>query len=232
MRDRVAAAPLAYLLAEEPSAVARHVRLLEPFPPRASFRVAVTPESESVWRVEIGARDQLGLLALVTGVLERAQLDVVDAVLATWGDRGALQAFRVRTGVVGVAPDADALLVALAQAQHQPLVAAAVSDAVVAFDDLGSPWHTIAEVRATDRRGLLHALAVAFAAAGADVHSARITTNDSMALDRFDLTDRTGRKLDDETKASIRLALANGVEPRSLSRRLPWRTNTVGTIRK
>ena len=234
LRDRVAAAPLAYLLSEEPAAVARHVRLLEPFPPRASFRVAVTAESESesVWRVEIGARDQLGLLALVTGVLERAQLDVVDAVLATWGDGGALQAFRVRTGVVGVAPDADALLVALAQAQHQPLVAAAVSDAVVVFDDLGSPWHTIAEVRATDRRGLLHALAVAFAAAGADVHSARVTTNDSMALDRFDLTDRTGRKLDDETKASIRLALSNGVEARSLSRRLPWRTNTVGTIRK
>ena len=232
LRDRVAAAPLAYLVAEEPAAVARHVRLLEPFPPRASFRVAVTAESESVWRVEIGARDQLGLLALVTGVLERAQLDVVDAVLATWGDGAALQAFRVRTGVIGVAPDAQPLLVALAQAQHQPLVAAAVSDAVVSFDDLGSPWHTIAEVRATDRRGLLHALAVAFAAAGADVHSARITTNDSMALDRFDLTDRTGRKLDDETKAAIRLALANGVEARSLSRRLPWRTNTVGTIRK
>ena len=232
LRDRVAAAPLAYLLSEEPVAVARHVHLLEPFPLRASFRVAVTAESDSVWRVEIGARDQLGLLALVTGVLERAQLDVVDAVLATWGDGAALQAFRVRTGVIGVAPDAQALLVALAQAQHQPLVAAAVSDAVVSFDDLGSPWHTIAEVRATDRRGLLHALAVAFAAAGADVHSARITTNDSMALDRFDLTDRTGRKLDDETKASIRLALSNGVEARSLGRRLPWRTNTVGTIRK
>ena len=232
LRDRVAAAPLAYLLSEEPSAVARHVRLLEPFPPRACFRVAVTAESESVWRVEIGARDQLGLLALVTGVLERAQIDVVDAVLATWGDGGALQAFRVRTGVVGVAPDGDALLVALAQAQHQPLVASAVNDAVVSFDDLGSPWHTITEVRATDRRGLLHSLAVAFAAAGADVHSARITTNDSMALDRFDLTDRMGRKLDDETKSSIRLALSNGVEARSLSRRLPWRTNNVGTIRK
>ncbi len=232
LRDRVAAAPLSYLLSEEPAAVARHARLLEPFPPRASFRVEVTSESESVWRIEIGVRDQLGLLASVTGVLERAQLDVVDAVLATWGDGAALQAFRVRTGVIGVAPDPQALLVALGQAQNQPLVASAVTDAAVSFDDLGSPWHTIAEVRATDRRGLLHALAVAFAAAGADVHAARITTNDSMAFDRFDLTDRVGRKLDDETKASIRLALANGVEARSFSRRLPWRTNNVGTIRK
>lgn len=232
LTDRIAAAPLSYLLTEEPAAVVRHVRLLEPAPQRSVFRVSVTQESNVVWRVEIGARDQLGLLALVTGVLERAQLDVVDAVLATWGDGAALQAFRVRTGVVGVSPDAPQLIRALMDGQNQHLVSPAVVDAVVEFDDSGSPWHTIAEVRATDRRGLLHALAVAFAAAGADVHAARITTNDSLAFDRFDLTDPTGRKLDDETKSAIRLALTNGVEPRSLSRRRPWRTNRVGTIRK
>lgn len=230
--DRIAAAPLAYLLSEEPAAVVRHVQLLEPRPQHKVFRVGITQESAAVWRVEIGARDQLGLLALVTGVLERAQLDVVDAVLATWGDGAALQAFRVRTGIVGVAPDKDSLIRALAEAQNQDLVAPPVSDASVVFDDAGSPWHTIAEVRATDRRGLLHALAVAFAAAGADVHAARITTNDHMALDRFDLTDRTGRKLGDETKAAVRMALANGVEARSITRRRPWTTNRVGTIRK
>jgi UTP:GlnB (protein PII) uridylyltransferase len=186
----------------------------------------------AVWRLEIASRDQLGLLALVTGVLERAQLDVVDAVLATWGDGAALQAFRVRTGVVGLTPDADAIHRALLVSQNENIVSAPVSDATVSFDDAGSPWHTISEVRATDRRGLLHALAVAFAAAGADVHSARITTNDSMALDRFDMTDRLGRKLEDETKAAIRLALANGVQPRPLTRRVPWRSNRVGTIRK
>ena len=232
LSDRIGAAPLSYLLSEDPAAVVRHVRLLEPLPPRSTFRVTVVQESNAVWRVEIGARDQLGLLALVTGVLERAQLDVVDAVLATWGDGAALQAFRVRTGVVGVSPDASLLTSALTEAQNQDLVSAAVTDAVVEFDDAGSPWHTIAEVRATDRRGLLHALAVAFAAASADVHAARITTNDSLAFDRFDLTDPTGRKLDDETKAAIRLALANGVEARSLTRRRPWKSNRVGTIRK
>ena len=230
--DRIAAAPLAYLLTEDPVAVARHARLLEPLAPRQSFRVSVVAETLAVWRLEIAARDQLGLLALVTGVLERAQLDVVDAVLATWGDGAALQAFRVRTGVVGLTPDPEAIHRALLAAQNENIVSAPVADATVSFDDAGSPWHTISEVRATDRRGLLHALAVAFAAAGADVHSARITTNDSMALDRFDVTDRIGRKLEEDTKAAIRLALSNGVQARPLTRRVPWRSNRVGTIRK
>lgn len=234
--DRISAAPISYLLAEEPTAVARHVTLIEPVPTRGRFRVGVHAERadvhDVVWRVEVGGRDQLGLLALVTGVLEEARLDVIDAVIATWGDGGALQAFRVRTDAVGLVPDAEALTRALSDAQQRDLIGPPVADAVVEFDDSASPWHTLAEVRATDRRGLLHALAVAFAAAGADVHAARITTEEAMALDRFDLTDRDGRKLDDDTKGAIRTALLHGVVARPFTRRLPWRGNRVGTIRK
>ena len=234
--DRIGAAPLSYLLTEDPAAVARHVDLIEPVPTRGRFRVGVHPEvtdaHDVVWRVEVGGRDQLGLLALVTGVLEEARLDVIDAVIATWGDGGALQAFRVRTDAVGLVPDAAALMHALMEAQQRDLIGPPVADAVVEFDDSASPWHTLAEVRATDRRGLLHALSVAFAAAGADVHAARITTEEAMALDRFDLTDRDGRKLDDEMKGAIRTALLHGVVARPFTRRLPWRANRVGTIRK
>jgi Kef-type K+ transport system membrane component KefB len=238
LRERVAAAPLAYVLSEEPETIARHVALLRIVPHRGTFHVAVhresgaTPDGEAIWRVEIGARDQLGLLALVTGVLEDAKLDVLDAVLATWADGAALQAFRVRTDVVGLAPDGPSITAALSAARSRELVAPAVPDAVVVFDGISSPWHTRTEVRATDRRGLLHALAVAFAAAGADVHAASIQTNDSMALDRFDLTDRDGHKLSEEIKSNIRAALDNGVVMRPLTRRLLSRTNRVGNISK
>ncbi len=230
--DRVTTAPLAYLISEDSPAIARHVALLHPLPPRGKFRVNVYPESDAVWRVEVGARDQVGLLALVTGVLEEARLDVVDAVLATWGDGAALQAFRVRTDIVGLAPSSTALESALIKAEQRDLVGEPVSDAVVSFDDTGSPWHSIAEVRATDRRGLLHALAVAFAAAGADVHAARITTHDFMALDRFDLTDRDGHKLTDATKAAIRSALSHGVVARPFRRRIGRTSSRVGELRK
>lgn len=248
-RDRIAAAPLAYLLSEDPASIARHARLLHPMPMRGKFRVAVHPEGErlpsqtgspeatggrlgDVWRIEVVTMDRLGLLAVVTAVLDEAHLDVLDAVLATWGDGAALQAFRVRTDVVGLAPDAKSIEKALIDMLGKDLVMGPVPDAVISFDDVGSPWHTLAEVRATDRRGLLHALAVAFAAAGADVHAARVTTADSMAFDRFDLTDRDGHKLRDEAKAAIREALQNGVSARPLGRRLLARTGRIGAIRR
>ena len=226
--ERISTAPRGYVLAEEPADIARQAALINPVPQKGRFRVLVNADRSGLWRVEIAGRDQIGLLALTTGVLERARLDVLDASLATWGDGAALQAFRVGTEAVGLAPDADAISGLLTSVLHDALIAAPVPDAVVSFDDGASPWHTLTEVRATDRRGLLHALAVSFAAAGADVHAARITTADEMALDRFDLTDRDGRKLDDATKAAIREALAHGVTARG---RRPWRTNRVGTIR-
>ena len=228
--DRIGYAPLAYLLSEDPATIARQVSLLDPVPLRGRFRVGVHSEpTPGTWRVEVSGRDQLGLLAIVTGMLEEARIDVVDAVLATWGDGGALQAFRVIGDPDGAGPDPAALQTALEQASRRQLHAPAVPDALVEFDDNASPWHTLAEVRATDRRGLLHSLAVAFAAAGADVHAARVTTQDGLAFDVFDLTDRTGRKLDPTTKANIRLALGGGVDSRP---KRPWRTHRVGTIRK
>ena len=226
LADRIAIAPRSYILNEDAASIARHAALLHPLPAKGRFRVEVEPEREAgVWRVEVAARDQIGLLATVTGVMEAARLDVIDAVIATWGDRAALQAFRVRTEAVGLAPDRDAIARLLQGALRSPLTAAPVHDAVVGFDDGASPWHTLAEVRATDRRGLLHALAVAFSAAGADVHAARVTTTDEMALDRFDLTTRDGHKLDEETKRAIVAALHDGVSVRARrGRMLPTRT--------
>ena len=87
------------------------------------------------------------------------------------------------------------------------------------FDEAASPWYTLCQIRAPDRAGLLHAFATSLAAAGADVHSARVTTVDRHAVDHFELTDRNGHKLDDAVRTRIRVALANGVAP---SRRRRW----------
>ncbi len=53
----------------------------------------------------------------------------------------------------------------------------------------------------------------AFAQAGADVHTARVTTVRGEAVDRFELTDASGCKLDANVEESIRQALATGVSP-------------------
>ena len=82
------------------------------------------------------------------------------------------------------------------------------------FDDAVSPWYTICEVRSPDRRGLLHTITVGLAAAGADVHSARLVTEGGRAVDRFELTDTNERKLDEDLKQAIREAIANGATPK------------------
>jgi UTP:GlnB (protein PII) uridylyltransferase len=129
-------------------------------------------------------------------------------------------------------PSAGELRAAVERSTPRSLESAGVPDATVSFDDSASPWHTIAEVRATDRPGLLHALAVAFAAAGVDVHAARVTTTDELALDRFDLTDRAGRKLTDEHKAAIRRHISDGVIARSIGSGPLQPVNRVVTNRK
>jgi UTP:GlnB (protein PII) uridylyltransferase len=80
----------------------------------------------------------------------------------------------------------------------------------VEFDDDSSPWHTIAEIRAPDRPGLLHSLAMAIAAAGADVSAARISTEGSSAVGRFDLNNSVGGKLTEADKELIRSFIAVG----------------------
>ena len=144
---------------------------------------------------------------LFRSVLAAHGLDVLEATVATWGDGAAIESFlvtrppldppRLDPAAIGAAapPDAAALEASIVRAFEDPLVSPPNPDAEVAFDDAASPWYTLCEVRSPDRRGLLHMITVGLAAAGASVHSARLVTLDGQAVDRFELTDRDGRKL-------------------------------------
>lgn len=217
VRERVTHAPRSYLLSQSSADLARQAELLEPLPPRGSVRVTVTPMDpapngqQSEWRIEVAGRDRPGLLATVTGVLAAFGLGVEDAVVATWPDGAALESFRVRAGA-GELPEPWMLEDAIATSLGQPVHADPNPSARVDFDDHASPWYTICEVRSPDSRGLLHAITVGMAAAGADVHSARVRTVEGEAHDTFELTDRTGRKLDDAHKRAVVDAIHGGVE--------------------
>lgn len=206
--DRIEHAPRGYVLTQHASDIARHAALLEPLPPRGRARVGTMAESPHEWRVEVASRDVPGLLATVSGVLAGHGLDVLEAVVATWPDGGALESFRVRATT---APDRGALEDAVVAALGRPLASPPDPGADVRFDDDGSPWYTRCEVRSRDRRGLLHSITAGIASAGASVHSARVLTDNRRAVDRFELTDRRGNKLDDATKDAIRQAITGGV---------------------
>jgi Kef-type K+ transport system membrane component KefB len=236
-QSRVEHAPRAYLLSQAAAAVARQVRLLDRPPGRNEARVALYESDDSdEWELDVASRDRPGLLAHVSGVLVDYGLDVHSAVIATWRDGAALESFRVRRAPLepprveqaeirgATPPDPRALEKAIAASFDAPLVAAPNPDAEIAFDDAGSPWYTLCEVRSPDRRGLLHTITAGMAAAGASVHSARLETVDTLALDRFELTDDNGRKLDAEGKDAVRTAIRAGVTARRRRFRLLSRT--------
>jgi len=210
VQERVAVAPHTYLLAQDAPDVARQAALLEPLPGRDQARVTVAPLDNRVWRVEVASRDRPGLLATISGVLTGAGLSVQDAQIATWGDGGAVDSFRVME-TAGTPPDAEALSAAIVEAFDRPLGAPPTPGAEVDFDDDGSPWYTLCEVRCADCPGLLHAITVGFASAGIDVHSAQVQTVDGRAVDRFELTDRNGRKVRDAAKRAVAEAVTGGV---------------------
>ncbi len=215
--ERIEHAPRGYVLAQHAPDIARQAALLEPLPARGRARVSVAPHAPHEYRVEVASRDVPGLLATVTGALTADGLDVQDAVVATWPDGGALESFRVRAPRP---PDAGAIEEAIVAGIGRPLESPPDPDADVWFDDEGSPWYTRCEVRGQDRRGLLHTITVGMAKAGASVHSARVVTEHGKAIDRFELTDRRGNKLDDATKEAVRQAIQGGVDARRRLRRL------------
>ncbi|MET0276024.1 MAG: ACT domain-containing protein [Acidimicrobiia bacterium] len=207
--DRIKTAPPGYLLAHRSSDVVRHCELLDPLAAIGEVRAVATPgRSRGEWHLDLASRDRPGLLAAFTGVLLDAGIDVVQAVLATWDDDAALQALTVHAAQ---APELALLQRALATALDAPSSSPPVADAQVRFDHVTSPLYTACDVTVTDRPGLLHAIAVAIAAAGVDIHAARVTTNDGIASDRFDLSDTDGHKLSTAQEAAIRAGIASGI---------------------
>jgi Kef-type K+ transport system membrane component KefB len=215
VRERIDAAPRDYVLQVLPADLARHAALCEPTPRGDALRVAVL-QSGDTWLVEIAARDRLGLMADVARVFAECPLAVVGAIAATYGDGTAFESYRV---LAAERPDADVIAARLRELRRTPAAAAPVPDAVVTFDDAGSPWSTRCTIEADDRPGLLHAVTAAFLHGGATVRSARVTTEGDSVLDTFDLTRRDGRKLDARTKARIEAALHAGTAPARRVRR-------------
>ena len=85
------------------------------------------------------------------------------------------------------------------------------------FDNDLLPWHTACTVTGGDQRGVLQSVTAAFASVDVVVHSARVATQGSRVNDRFSITDRHGRKLDEALQERVRRALA-GSRTRRLSR--------------
>ena len=217
--DRIRHASRPYLLAQSPERIVAQARLLSPRPHRREVRVALGPVPRGGWYVDIAARDQAGLLAAVAEVFADRELDISTANIATWGDGAALESFTVEARPGLSMPSGEELASAIETRLGTRTVATPLPDADVAFDDAGSPWYTLCEVRHVDRPGLVADVAAALSVAGASVHAADLVTVDGVAVDSFALTDSGGGKLTRDQKDAIRTVLQGGGRSRG---RLGW----------
>jgi Kef-type K+ transport system membrane component KefB/glycine cleavage system regulatory protein len=214
VRKRIEAAPREYVTSVPPDDLVRHALRCEP-PPRGDDVDVYVDLFDSRARIELVARDRVGLVAHMTHLLADSGCSVVDAVIVTWPDGVAFSSYRAR---FELAPNQDRLRELMQQALRVTVAVPSTPEARLRFDDDASPWHTRCMVDAVDQPGLLAAVTSAFAVSDVNVHAARITTEGSSVADTFELTDRRGGKLDDSTKERIRVALASGAQQKST----PW----------
>ncbi|MFZ4719137.1 MAG: cation:proton antiporter [Ilumatobacteraceae bacterium] len=210
--ERLRFASNSYLLSHEPDELARHARLVEPLPRTGTVRAAVAAgPGEHEWTVDVACRDQDALLAHLSGVFTEFGLDIASARIATWPDGAVVDSFVVRSPK---RPQARDLAIAMEEALVSRLESQPVDGLTVHLDNDTLPWQSSVVVTGADRSGVLQAVTAAFAAADIVVHTARISTADGQVNDRFAVTDRLGRKVDDARIESMRAALARGGKAR------------------
>ena len=205
-----------YVRTTSPQRMAAHLRLIE----RLREETAVT---EVFHFPDLGAsdfvvvtRDTAGLFALIAGTLAANGVNILSAQIETRADGVALDTFHVND------PSGDAILdesrweavtrdlrrtlagecsveALLAERPRRPgLVRPSTpGPARVTVDNTLSDTHTVVEVKAPDRLGLLHLVTRALAAEGLDIATAKIATDLDHALDAFYVTDRRGQKVDE-----------------------------------
>ncbi len=172
---------------------------------------------ESVAELIVHTPDRTGLFALLTGCLAACGANILRCRIHTLTDGTALDRFwlQTRQGELYADPQARMRLEALLQevlgkggepALQAPLrkaqgtamrpVALYDTPPKIYADIHASATHTVLEITAADRVGLLHALTRRLAEAGANVTRAYIATYGEIAVDVFYVKDAYGFKID------------------------------------
>jgi len=165
--------------------------------------------------------------ALVTTVLDRLGLSIVDARVLTSRSGRALDTYLILeaegepiTDDHRIADIRAGLEAALADPERLPDQPARRTprrmrhfDVPLVVEAEEEPEHgmTAVEVRASDQPGLLSKIARAFLAVGVRVHSARVATIGERVDDVFFITDSGNRPVDDETVRAVERELAHRI---------------------
>jgi [protein-PII] uridylyltransferase len=226
-----------YWLSFDPETHARHAAMIheaeaEQAPLTVRSRIL---ESRAVTEVTVYCADHPGLFSRIAGALSVAGASIVDARIHTMTNGNALDTFWVQDAAGGVfdAPHRLARLSVLieqalsgrlrleeeiSKLKREParLRAVTVPPRVV-IDNHASNSHTVVEVNARDRPGLLHDVTAAISDQGLQIASAHVTTYGVRAVDVFYVKDVFGLKVENDRKlATLRTAVLAALSPGSL----------------
>jgi [protein-PII] uridylyltransferase len=213
-----------YVRTTSPQRIAAHLRLVDRLrDERVATELFPYPEMGTTDLVVVTG-DVPGLFALIAGTLAAHGVNILSAQIETRADGVAVDTFHL-SGAGGEpvwdlprweAITGDLGRVILGRADVETLVAArrprrgAVpgGGGRVTVDNTLSDTHTVVEVRAPDRVGLLYVLTRALAREGLNIRTAKIATDLDQALDTFYVTDGQGHRLDDPAGiAAVRAAI-------------------------
>jgi [protein-PII] uridylyltransferase len=205
-----------YLTTTSWQRIAAHLRLLD----RLEGGVLATdlfhhPDLGSSELV-IATRDVPGLFSLIAGTLAAQGINILSAQIHTRADGIVIDTFQVndpfgeavteearwrrtlealRRVLRGEASVED--LLARRRAVH-PSGEGVAGPPKISVDNQLSDSRTVVEVKCPDRVGLLYVITRTLSGQGLDIASARIATEIDQAYDTFYVTDRRGRRLEDE----------------------------------
>ena len=195
VRSRITHAPASYALSHSPEQLVQHAELVEPSPRPGQARVAVhATDKPDIWLINIACRDQTALLARLSSALTSLNLNVLGADITTWGDGAVLDIFTVRSSTPpNHAEVTKSVTSALGgrrvKVSAQPLALHSV------VDNSAHPWHSVLTVTGPDRSGLLRDVTSTLADLKMVIHHAFISTTNDAVENKFEISDRHGRKL-------------------------------------
>lgn len=183
-------------------------------------------EQDGVWAVTVAARDQLGLMGQVAGVLSLNRLNVLAARITTidgravqewtvrpsFGDPPGLEqlSLDIRRAVEGTYDVAERLSRREAEYVTRPPAGGFPDPAVTVVRGTGGTSGVV-EVRAHDAPGLLYRVTRAVAAADVDITGAKISTLGSDAVDAFFVRHPDGNILTEERLAALRATVLSSL---------------------
>jgi [protein-PII] uridylyltransferase len=219
LERQLAAMPLSYLLRFDPEAIGGHLRAQQSLD---SGGVRVESEylkDTGLTQYTVVTTDGLtpGLFSKITGVLAAERFQIVDAQIVTRSDGVVVDTFRgVDTDYKGEPPShrrsevagqieqvllgrqtVEALFAARRGTSRRPGPAGSAGPTQVEVDNSSSDLHTVIEVFADDRLGLLYVIAKTLFELGLSIASAKISTRLDQVVDVFYVTDRSGAKVVD-----------------------------------